>query len=62
MEADVVYENKFEVDEYVPPDPDATCIDSVFTLLDFILQATIWIVSVIFILTKEGWIDTFAPN
>lgn len=64
MEADIVYSNKFNLgyEEYLPPELEYSYVDSFFSIFDFVIQIGILSISLLNILTKEGYIDTLNPD
>ena len=61
-QSDIIYENKFDDDSEFLPQYETGFFDSCFCLLDFLIQIMVVVVSILSILTKEGWIETLAPS
>jgi hypothetical protein len=62
MEADTVYENKYDDDELMFDPQDYSLVDQFFSFYDFVIQLGIWSITLLNILTKEGLIDLMIPG
>jgi len=61
---DVLYENKlFDNEDYLPPsEEDSSTCSMIWSLVDFLIQCSMFLIGGMKLLTKEGYIETLAPG